>query len=1355
MKKIYSRLLGVLLLCSSLVLNAQIRYLDDVFTEVKVTSDVIYGSNIGIITQAPALEDLKMDIYEPVGDTESNRPVVIMLHTGSFLPKIANGQPTGDKTDNAIVEACERFAKKGYVAVAMNYRLGWNPVSPSEDVRRSTLIQAAYRGLQDVKTAVRFLRKSVGEGNTYGVGDKFAVGGNGTGGYLALATATLNDYQSELLMPKFIDDSEETVAAYGQAVPYIVQSQLGNFEATDYGYHPTIDLNSDGVFEDVPLCVPNHVGYSSEVDMVFNAGGALPDKSWLEAGEVPIASMHVIADPDAPYAEGPVIVPTTGEFVITAHGSKLVQEIAHSLGNNDVFAGLTTTLTDATYNNGSGADNAASAGHDDYPGLFGIVLDELSTTPTPCGMPTVSGAPWDWWDNAAYDAAAGAYQGQPAGVMGCLATLSNLDMSETKGKNYANMMSEFFTPRVYAALIGKKRYLDDVFTEVKVTSDVIYGSNIGIITQAPALEDLKMDIYEPVGDTESNRPVVIMLHTGSFLPKIANGQPTGDKTDNAIVEACERFAKKGYVAVAMNYRLGWNPVSPSEDVRRSTLIQAAYRGLQDVKTAVRFLRKSVGEGNTYGVGDKFAVGGNGTGGYLALATATLNDYQSELLMPKFIDDSEETVAAYGQAVPYIVQSQLGNFEATDYGYHPTIDLNSDGVFEDVPLCVPNHVGYSSEVDMVFNAGGALPDKSWLEAGEVPIASMHVIADPDAPYAEGPVIVPTTGEFVITAHGSKLVQEIAHSLGNNDVFAGLTTTLTDATYNNGSGADNAASAGHDDYPGLFGIVLDELSTTPTPCGMPTVSGAPWDWWDNAAYDAAAGAYQGQPAGVMGCLATLSNLDMSETKGKNYANMMSEFFTPRVYAALIEGKIFGCTNPSAENYNPQAHSDDGSCTIRGCTNPSADNYDWQANTDDGSCVITACPYPQYFEYDSNYTTADAFLCQTYIIEGCTDYQAENFNSQANKDDGSCVVEGCMNPSADNYNAVATYQDGTSCLIYGCTNSNAENYQSEATYDNGSCVIGGCTLIDFANYNPAATYDDGSCDPSSAIIYGCTDSLAVNYKPNATLDNGFCEFSTDTEAFEMYMPQGWSMFGYTCWASMDVAEAFAGMEDQIVIVKDGAGNPYLPEYGYNGLGNLEYARGYQLKTTEEIKGFTFCSVEGADQSRTYQVGDYTQGGIVFYVDETGQHGLVAALSDLTEGASNPNDFGYMGYEWGCYGEDVNGADGVSVGTGYKNTVDIVEQGCNTEHGGVTAAQASLSTSIAGFEDWYLPSLAELVQMCKVLDEYTGNFQSENAYYWSSTEGNRNFAWYIDFVYDLTVFGSDSDGKNVEGKVRPVRSF
>jgi hypothetical protein len=146
---------------------------------------------------------------------------------------------------------------------------------------------------------------------------------------------------------------------------------------------------------------------------------------------------------------------------------------------------------------------------------------------------------------------------------------------------------------VLSTSVAQTRYLEDVGDEIVVTSNVVYGSNIGIISQTPALEELKMDLYQLAGDDKTtNKPAVIMLHTGSFLPAIANGQPTGDKTDNAIIEMCKRFAKKGYLAVVLNYRLGWNPVSNSEDVRRSTLIQAAYRGLQDTKTAVRFLRKS-------------------------------------------------------------------------------------------------------------------------------------------------------------------------------------------------------------------------------------------------------------------------------------------------------------------------------------------------------------------------------------------------------------------------------------------------------------------------------------------------------------------------------------------------------------------------------------------------------------------------------------------------------------------------------------------------------------------------------------------------------------------------------------------
>ena len=497
------KLQSIIFLCcflTTIFSFSQTRYLDDVFCDVETMTDVVYGNNVSILPLlqggAPGAEDLEMDIYMPAGDTATDSPVVIILHTGSFLPAVANGQATGDKTDNSTIAQCKAFAQKGYVAIALNYRLGWNPISDNEDVRRSTLIQAAYRGLQDTRTAVRFLRKSIAEeGNPYGITEKFAVGGLGTGGYISLAAATLWNYEEELLLPKFLDTSQDIDGdGINDAVPYIIPEFFGNLEGTDTGILPGLDVDGDGVFDvtDIPMCLPNHPGYSSEIDMAFNIGGALPDSSWLDVGEVPIASMQCWNEVFAPYGVGDVLVPTTGDFVIEAMGSLIVQQMATEFGNNDVFEGMSIELSDSWYGNGNGNENASTAGHESLPGLFPIVTPDPSSDMTPCGPYEVQGSPWDWWDNDLYGAIADVYQGTPSGTMGCLALLDSPDMSEEKGMAYADLIQQFMAPRLFAALGLEETTVNanTVFTEATTNQDVNQYVALGLNLSAADLAAL-------------------------------------------------------------------------------------------------------------------------------------------------------------------------------------------------------------------------------------------------------------------------------------------------------------------------------------------------------------------------------------------------------------------------------------------------------------------------------------------------------------------------------------------------------------------------------------------------------------------------------------------------------------------------------------------------------------------------------------------------------------------------------------------------------------------------------------------------------------------------------------------------
>lgn len=358
-----------------------------------------------------------------------------------------------------------------------------------------------------------------------------------------------------------------------------------------------------------------------------------------------------------------------------------------------------------------------------------------------------------------------------------------------------------------------QRYLSEVFTDVEVTSNVIYGRNAtvlpiiasgGAITEASP-QDLVMDVYTPAGDNETMRPVVLYFHTGNFLPYPNNGGVGGVKTDSAAVEICSRLARMGYVAISCDYRLGWNPLATTAEERRWWLINAAYRGVQDCRTAVRFLRKSVAESsNPYGIDEtRIAVWGQGTGGYIAFAAATLNNYVQDIAtLPKFVWQPSWSPTP----IPMVITSVNGDLDGTSTGVNPQ---NGD------TLCYPNHVGYSSAFNLCVNMGGAMGDISWLEDGTMPMISFHVPTDPFAPYGDGTVIVPTTGETVVDVSGSGTVQANALTYGNNEVFAAADDWAPGAVYTAAANSRNG---------GAYGLM---------PLPRPTATdSAPWEWWDTA-------------------------------------------------------------------------------------------------------------------------------------------------------------------------------------------------------------------------------------------------------------------------------------------------------------------------------------------------------------------------------------------------------------------------------------------------------------------------------------------------------------------------------------------
>lgn len=393
----------------------------------------------------------------------------------------------------------------------------------------------------------------------------------------------------------------------------------------------------------------------------------------------------------------------------------------------------------------------------------------------------------------------------------------------------------------------------------------MYGQNISILTGSPALYPLRMDVYTPPSaDIVTARPLIILSHTGSFLPPVLNGQPTGSRKDSVVVEMAKQFARRGYVCAIMSNRMGWLPTSSDQDTRTGTLLQAAYRGIQDMRTCVRYFRMTAATmSNPYKIDPNLVIaGGVGTGGYISFGAATL-DKVSELNLTKFISGTS------GQ--PYVNPAVYGNFDATD----------------STALCVKNHVGYSSDIQFAFNLGGALGDSTWLEAGDVPMVGFHSKLDPFAPYTYGAVIVPTTGDFVVNVSGTFGALRRANQLGNNTGMKTAVMALTDP-YTMHANANNLGNEGM--YPILTSFTPGATLSCPdgnTYNQYP--QGSPWDWWSDAWYEAAVNSQQPGAGPTAACKAKLGNPDMSPEKGRRYIDSIMQYLNPRIVGTFALGPL----------------------------------------------------------------------------------------------------------------------------------------------------------------------------------------------------------------------------------------------------------------------------------------------------------------------------------------------------------------------------------------------------------------------------------------------------------------------------------
>ncbi|MEM9718819.1 MAG: T9SS type A sorting domain-containing protein [Bacteroidota bacterium] len=284
MKQMKFRLLTLLFLCSlgKYTMGQEftcdgLRSAPDIVSAIDSVKGLQYGANRNTVG---ALRELLLDLYLPVDNSQILRPTLILAFGGGFTD--------GQREDMA--ELCRRFARKGFVAATIDYRI-LDAIDFLTITDSTKALEFVLRAAQDVKASIRYMRSLADGENIYRIDpDNIFVGGVSAGAIAANHAV-------------YLDSTDEVSDAIRTGIAN-TGGWLGNSN----------DLTH----------------FSSEVSGVISWSGALNNDAWIDPSDPPLITVHEEGDEVVPYTTSQLQVGVN--VFVTFKGSFHLESKAQEVG---------------------------------------------------------------------------------------------------------------------------------------------------------------------------------------------------------------------------------------------------------------------------------------------------------------------------------------------------------------------------------------------------------------------------------------------------------------------------------------------------------------------------------------------------------------------------------------------------------------------------------------------------------------------------------------------------------------------------------------------------------------------------------------------------------------------------------------------------------------------------------------------------------------------------------------------------------------------------------------------------------------------------------------------------------------